>query len=94
MFEKCATKYMKNCKMQLKNKCKKNMIHAKAPNDVSPSHWKKIVEIMKKSMKEARSTSRLLSGQKEKLSAKGDIDEIDNFSKELKASIILWKFFV
>jgi len=85
MFEKSLTKFMRNRKMQLKYKCQKN-VTAKPPDDVSPSHWAKIVDLTKKSMKEAASTSRLCIGTKDKQKAEEELQKSDQ-SPELKVSI-------
>lgn len=55
MFEKSATKFMRNRKMQLKYKCIK-LADGTKPEDVSPIHWKKIVDLTNKSVKQSMSS--------------------------------------
>ena len=54
MFERSATKFMRNQKMQLKRKAKKDMDDVN-PTDVSPNNWKKIIQLSKDSSKQSTS---------------------------------------
>jgi hypothetical protein len=50
IFEKCATKFIRNRKMQLKYKCQQHSSAAKS-NDISKDHWSKIMGLYGKRQK-------------------------------------------
>ena len=51
MFKKCATKFMRNKKMQLKCKCQRSH-KGKKLEDIKPCHWVNIEKVSKTSPKE------------------------------------------
>jgi len=79
MFEKSATKFMRNRKMQLKYKCKR-IVDGSKPDDVSPSHWLKIKDLTKNSSKLTTSSAsrHIIAKGKEKIaSAEEGVNEFE-----------------
>lgn len=74
MFERSATKFMRNRKMQLKYKFQKSPDGYK-PNDVSQSHWLKIADIVKKTGNEASSSASRQSIAKGKEMVPSEVEE-------------------
>ena len=65
MFERLATKFMRNRKMQLKVKCCKIQDDS-IPNDVNGVYWSKIVDLTKRSKTQSMTSGSLLSTPKGK----------------------------
>ena len=84
MFEKSATKFMRNRKMQLKYKCLKEKDGGK-PNDVNGTYWSKIEDLTRKSTKLGTSLGSKRSNDKgkEKVTARED----DGFSSPLSIQV-------
>jgi len=65
MFERSATKFMRNRKMQLKYKCQK-IVDGPKPEDVKGGFWSKIVDLSKKGTTQNTSQSSMPSSSKGK----------------------------
>ena len=89
MFEKCATKFMKNNKMQLNYKCQRNC-KGKKPEDVKPRHWDNIEKVSKTSPKENSMSASMHATTKGKEIVQDD--EVEVCRTPLLVQIIMFFF--
>jgi len=93
MFERQAMRFMRNRKMQLKNKCKK-LGEKQKPTDVNDLYWKKIVNLTKESSRRSQSTI-LLPSTAVAIQEKSEVEQDrDEMPLQIQVRLVRWKSYL